>query len=71
MHKRQRRWIAPAGILIVLLGFAGLADSGEVTLKCLPEDLSLTDSEAEVRSPGNGYSVPRKRVLIEITTATW
>ncbi len=71
MHERQKRWMAPVGILILLLGSAGLADSGEVTLKCLPEDFSLTDSKAEDRSPGNGYSVPRKRVLIEITTATW
>ena len=70
MHKRQRRWIAPAGILIVLLGFAGLAGSGEVTLKCLPDDPSLTDPEAEDRSPGNGYGVPRKQVLLEIATAT-
>ena len=71
MQERQKRWIAPGGILILLLGFAGLADSGEVTLKCLPEGLSLTDSKAEDRPVGNGYSVPRKRVLIEITTATW
>jgi hypothetical protein len=63
--------MAPVGILVLLLGFAGLADSGEVTLKCLPEDFSLTYSKAEDRSAANGYSVPRKRVLIEITTATW
>ncbi|MGB2804286.1 MAG: hypothetical protein WBD64_05255 [Candidatus Zixiibacteriota bacterium] len=71
MHKRQRRWIAPAGILVLLLGFVGLADSGEVTLKCLPDDLSLSGSKAEDRPVANGYSVPRKMVLIEITTATW
>ncbi len=71
MHERQKRWIAPVGILILLLGFTGLADSGEVTLKCLPEDFSLTDSKAEDRPAGNGYSVPRKQVLVEITTATW
>ncbi|MGB7062893.1 MAG: hypothetical protein WBF13_11150 [Candidatus Zixiibacteriota bacterium] len=71
MHKRQRRRMAPAGILIVLLGFAGLAGSGEVTLKCLPDDLSLTDSKAQDGPAANGYSVPRKQVLVEITTATW
>lgn len=71
MQERQKRWIAPVGILILLLGFAGLADSGEVTLKCLPDDLSLTGSKAEDRSAANGYSVPRRQVLVEITTATW
>lgn len=71
MRKRRKRRMAPVGILILLLGFAGLADSGEVTLKCLPDDLSLTGSKAQDRTAVNGYSVPRKRVLIEITTGTW
>jgi hypothetical protein len=61
----------PVLLLFFVLGTSVLADEGSGEIKCFPEGRSLTDVQGDQVVDQGRYTVPRKQVLMEITTATW
>ncbi|NIN01837.1 MAG: hypothetical protein GTO24_28180 [candidate division Zixibacteria bacterium] len=71
MSKKQMICLALVALFLFVLGAHVRADSSQYELECLPEQPSLISPERGDSFSGNRYGIPRKQVLLEITTATW
>lgn len=61
----------PVLLLFFVLGTSVLADEGSSEIKCFPEGQPLIDVQGDQIVHKGVYTIPRKQMLLEITTATW
>jgi hypothetical protein len=71
MSKKQVVWMVLGALFLLLLGARVLADSSSVRIECLTEQTPQVLPGGKDPALAGKYSVPRKQVLLEITTATW
>jgi hypothetical protein len=71
MLKKQMIHLALAALFPLVLAAGALADEGSGEIKCFPEGQSLIDVQGDQVVHKGIYTIPRKQMLLEITTATW